>query len=362
MQFVPPRISLVQQLELILKTGITQGRWKNILPGERRLSEELQVSRSSLRLALESLEQQGIVDNHQGKSRRLLALLPPHRTDVTNKRVCLLSPKPLWQLRSFDGLWIDELRAKMQEANREFWVHDSAKTFRQKPSKALKDLVAQYPKTCWLLLHSSYEMQSWFDENGMPAVIAGTAHSDIRLPSVDSDHRATCRHAAGAMLAHGHRRIVFLTCRSKLAGDIDSEIGFKEAFTYGREEPAQPSIEYYDDSIEAICRTLNRLFQSHDKPTAILIARSEAVLTAITHLGRIGIKIPDHVSLVARDEEPYLTHIVPQITRYSLKPRTYATKIMRAIQQSLVGNSLPPAIVRLVPTLLPGKTLARIAR
>src|SRR2546430_17659508 len=61
---------IVEQLRgLILKGSYTPGQK---LPPERRLAEELGVNRASLREAIKSLEQMGLVKTRQGDGTRVL--------------------------------------------------------------------------------------------------------------------------------------------------------------------------------------------------------------------------------------------------------------------------------------------------
>jgi len=59
----PQRISLPKETYRVLLEAIENGTWSEFLPGERRLCEQFQVSRPTLRHALLQLEKEGVIRN-----------------------------------------------------------------------------------------------------------------------------------------------------------------------------------------------------------------------------------------------------------------------------------------------------------
>ena len=68
---LPRRLSLVAQTVQCLREGMSSGHWTERLPGERELSEQLQVSRRTLRAALAELQRQGWLDASRRRRRRI---------------------------------------------------------------------------------------------------------------------------------------------------------------------------------------------------------------------------------------------------------------------------------------------------
>ena len=66
---MPHRQNLVESAVQVLISRLDSGRWVGFLPGERALCEELQISRPTLRKALEVLEREGRVEVTQGRRR-----------------------------------------------------------------------------------------------------------------------------------------------------------------------------------------------------------------------------------------------------------------------------------------------------
>jgi DNA-binding LacI/PurR family transcriptional regulator len=96
-----------------------------------------------------------------------------------------------------------------------------------------------------------------------------------------------------------------------------------------------------------------------DRPSAILIAQSFTYLTAVTFFAQTGTRIPKDVSLLSRDEEVFLPHLTPDPARYELDAAAYAKALARVLDHRLMEEDNLEAI-RLVPQLIPGKSLKRL--
>ena len=114
MQEIPQLVSLVTQTERILTHGILRGTWKFRLPGERPLCRELQISRGTLRAALQALEKQNLIRIHQGLPCEIVQKSRSKARVPMLSRVGCLTPERLWRLAPFTVIYIDELRYRLQ--------------------------------------------------------------------------------------------------------------------------------------------------------------------------------------------------------------------------------------------------------
>jgi len=220
--------------------------------------------------------------------------------------------------------------------------------------------VRQNPQTCWVLAHSNERVQAWFQEKRVACVVAGSNHNGLDLPSVDLDYFAVCRHAAGVMLRHGHRRIGFLTALSHRAGDLESEAGFSA----GARQPNYIGVTHHvvrhDGTVAGINRILTRVLGLASPPTALLVANPSYFLTTITFLAECGLRVPQDVSLISRDDDIFLSYVTPGPARYSCNARTYAKRLHQALMLQLRGEKLPHSAFRIEPKYLPGPSLATV--
>lgn len=347
---LPERVSLVTQTARILRQGLETGRWPGALPGERQLAEQLRVSRPTLRSALAQLEKDGLLQNSQGKRRQpLTATRKPSRK--APKSICLLTPQALDTVPPMVLFWINELRARLAESGlgMELVVRPSA--YNARAERAWEELVRSHPSAAWVLFLSTEPMQRWFAEKRIPSLVVGSCPPDNPLPSVDVDYRAACRHAAQWFSGHGHKRLALLLPSSGCPGDQESEEGFREGAAQG-----DVKIVRHDATVEGVCAKVDRLLSTANAPTAFLIARSAHALTVLTHLQRRGLKVPQDIVLISRDEDPYLQHVVPALARYTSRPQQFARKVGEALTQVLESGAKLSKPVRLMPEFLRGET------
>lgn len=113
MSSLPQRHSLSNQMADILRQEIAQGGWREWLPGERALCEKYQISRNTLRAALDQLKRDKVIEARHGAGNRILAAAALRTDRLRSRDVALLSPEPLERLRPTQTLWIDELRVML---------------------------------------------------------------------------------------------------------------------------------------------------------------------------------------------------------------------------------------------------------
>ena len=159
---IPQRISLVAQTKSVLIQGIGERRWKGRLPSERALCEDFQVSRGTLRAAMEILSKQKLIRIRHGQPCQILPSAAVHRVRPPLSRGACLTPDPLSRLPPFYMLWMDDLRARLQRAGVQLDLYHGARYFRPGGARNLQKLVEQNPHSAWLLVLSTSAMQCWF--------------------------------------------------------------------------------------------------------------------------------------------------------------------------------------------------------
>ena len=357
---IPQRVSLMAQTTAVLRDQLLAGTWPAVLPGEHALCARLHVSRVTLRAALAQLQREGLIKASQGRRREVAVCKKPRRS-VASTVVALLSPVPLEAMQRFALYWIDDLREHLAEAGYHLEIHESRTCFVSRPASALEALAHRVRPAGWVLYQSTARMQQWFSDRAQPCVISGSRHPGVQLPSVDLDYRAVCRHAAGLMLAKGHRQIAFLNHDSGLAGDRESETGFLEA-SHAAAKPIEAAVHRHDGSLGGICRQLDALLGQAPPPTAMLVSKPQHLLTVLGHLNRRGLRVPEGISLVSRDDESFLQHVLPTIARYSARPAAMARKVSRLVLEMVRGGAVQPRDHRLMPEFIAGESLAPRSR
>jgi LacI family transcriptional regulator len=358
----PRYSSLSTQVATTLREEIVRGVWIDWLPGERALAETLQVSRETLRTALAQLRHDGHLEpNHASGNRIIRTKRAPRRKSQEEAIVALLTPDPPELMRPYVSLWVNELKTLLMENGVLLRHYNGQKFFTHHPAKALVKLISRQSAGCWLLANSTKATQLWFSGRSTPCVIAGTCHLGIDLPQVDLDHYALCRHAAGVLLAAGHRRLALLSEHSGRAGDIQSEAGFLAGVRASPHPEASPLVLNHDHSPASICKSLSRLLEMPQTPTALLVSNGASYLTVTSTLAQRGLRVPQDISVLSRDDEPFLGFLIPKPTYYAASPHIFAKRIMKPLLQSLRGEPVVPRSTRILPSFTKGASLRTLS-
>jgi DNA-binding LacI/PurR family transcriptional regulator len=92
-----------------------------------------------------------------------------------------------------------------------------------------------------------------------------------------------------------------------------------------------------------------------------LVARAGFVLTTIGYLLRSGLRVPQDVAIISRDDEAFLSQMVPGVARYFVSPETMAYRIFSAVSEVVRGSSPGPADLLIMPEFTEGETLGPVA-
>jgi DNA-binding LacI/PurR family transcriptional regulator len=354
---LPKKTVLAAQVLEILRAEITAGSWKDWLPAERPLSDLLKVSRPTLRRALKSLEHEKAIKPVHGQGHQILSRALSTAAKGRRTTVHLLSPDPLEHLRHYSHLWIAELRLKLFQSGHDFQIHHGVNYLRAGAERSLARLVARNPNGVWILVHSSRVIQRWFSLSGTPVVVIGSRHEGCDLPHVVVNMEAVCRHAAGELIRLGHRRIALVRLKTDRAGDWESDQGFLRGSQRVSGSVAARIVFYDEDTPIAITRTLQRMMRTADPPTGILMAHASGYATAATWLAERGLRIPQDVSLISREDDSFLKYLIPRPAAYQYSPRSFALKIDSLVQQLISQPARTFSGVYIIPRYARGNSV-----
>jgi len=352
--------SISEQVAATLRDEIKTGRWWKTLPGERQIAERLSVSRKTVRKALAILRKEGLVQTERSRpSACVHSRNRPKHSPGT--KVMLLLPEPLEGARPFTVLWVNHLMALLHETGVPLEVVSGWKYYGTRAGRSLRRLIDTHPARCWILARSHLTLQQWFAENQVPAVVAGSAHAGVSLPSVDIDHRALCRHAALTFLRQGHRRLALFLAKAGHAGVDESARGFHDGIATST-TAGPPLICRPAKGPGSVIRELKRLQALPRPPTGYLLSNSFSYLTVLSHSALQGLRVPRDISLISRDEEPFLSHLEPTPTRYAIRPAKFAAALHQAIKRvDSLGNG-ETFNVRIMPDFIKGGSVGRQAQ
>lgn len=341
------------QLTDLLRDRIKSGEWADRLPAERDLAETFLVSRTTLRRALAVLEKEKLIrmPPSRGNSRRITAK-PSQALAQQIRRTCILTPSLHGSPLLIEQLGI--MRGMLDHAGITVDVEEGASLLeRQNPASSLLRIVARHPHAMWVLHKMPESVQCWFGNSGLPTLVFGSVFPDIPLPGVDVDFRAAARHATGLCLARGCRKIFLMVHRTKLAGDsrtVDAVTG-----ELSRSGAPPPRIMRHDANRMRLMDALDReIVGNPGACDALIIANHHHLLTALPHLLRRGIRIPEDLSLIHLSNDPSTERLSPLPFRYDPGP-VLIRRLVAAIQ-TMAEGAVPKSSL-IIPKLLEGESM-----
>lgn len=193
--------------------------------------------------------------------------------------------------------------------------------------------------------------------SAIPAVVV----NHMVAPLWQKDQVSAADFEAGAFVAHhlralGHRKVVYAHGLLGYPGRLARLNGFSEAISEigGMQLRA---IGFSDDQAAGDLRqALAEMVAADFEPTAFFCGSDNVAVTVLSELMRLGLRVPDDISVVGHADYAIATRISPQLTTIHMPHREMgmaATRILmaRAGKTSFL-DGLPPQRVNLVPRLI----------
>lgn len=343
----------------IIRRQIEGGRWRDWLPGERRLAQELRVSRGTVRAALAILAAGQSVRAVSSRGHRVASRRRRRDQGEGRTVIGLLSPEPIETRRPYFALLLAHLREAVAARGWTLQRHSGESFFGAQAAAHLERLVNQSSCAAWMLFHSTAAAQSWFRERGLPALVAGHNYEGIDLPSLDTDHRAAGRHAGLLLARHRHRDVALVVSRRRLPGLVEGEAGFNTGFNAGAGRDAATITRLPNDADPAaLAAAVTRCLRRRPRPTAIVVEDPNQYLTVFSAVTALGLAVPTDVSLISRLDDPFLAHLVPPPARYRVEPAAFSRALMGLLARLTTREPLPSRGRKIVPDFIAGGSVS----
>lgn len=353
----PPfrRSRLADQAATALREAIQRGVWGSVLPGEHELARRLGISRPSVHAALSELAREGLIAISKGRRSRVLS---HRRASNAPPVVCVVRSVSRESASLVEHPVLLAMRAELASQGVGWEELVDAKLNSPDPGPRLERLTAGRSHVCWVTLTVPEPVQRWFQDSGLPVLVLGSCYEGVRLPSVDVNYRAVGWHAAGCMARLGHRTTALVLPHDLMPGDVACREGFAQGLSKAGQQISIIDVDAGQSALQLQAK-LDWLIAHRPRPTAILTLRPVHTQTAIVHLLRSGLRIPEDISLVSRDTDNLFELGAPELTRYRNMGAKQARRAAQLVQTLLSGYPVPRRPILITPAFVAGKTLGR---
>ncbi|MDZ7725360.1 MAG: LacI family DNA-binding transcriptional regulator [candidate division KSB1 bacterium] len=140
---------------------------------------------------------------------------------------------------------------------------------------------------------------------GTPVVIVDRYFPNTDVPFVGSDNYKGAYHAVQYLIKAGHRHIAFIQGIPDTTPNIDRLRGYRDALQ-ASDLPFNDTLIVGDSfGEENGYLEMKILARHHPRPTAVFAASNLISLGALKALAEKGLYVPDDISMISFDEQPY---------------------------------------------------------
>ena len=187
---------------------------------------------------------------------------------------------------------------------------------------------------------------------GAPVVAVDPHTGPGGRPTVDSDNLRGAHAATEHLLGLGHRRIAMLTGRPDLLSAQLREQGFRQAMAAAGAAVDEELVRLGSYDPETAAEQAARLLGGAGRPTAVFAANDLSAIATIEVARRMGLRVPEDLSVVGFDDIPEATRCTPMLTTVEQPIREMGRRAVELLIRLIRGESEPERTHIMLPTRL----------
>ena len=182
------------------------------------------------------------------------------------------------------------------------------------------------------------DMVTDFQSRGIAVVLVNNRVAGMELPCVISDEYEGVRLAVEHLISRGHRNIAMIAGRfSPYIGGERYSAFLPVTREHGIRVDAQ-HVKMCDAAVESAAQAAMDLLRRKDRPTAVFGANDVIAVGVMKAARRLGMRIPEDVSVVGFDDSSVCTMLEPELTSVHINCRRMGELSVERLQALLSGK------------------------
>jgi GntR family transcriptional regulator, arabinose operon transcriptional repressor len=358
-------IALYEQIITALREEILSGRFRpgDRIPTELELSGTHKVSRITATRAVRELENQGLIYRVKGRGSFVRA---ESEWRINRERSRFLSFVVPFERQAGSGYeLLNGAEAQANKAQQILTIHNSDGS-PQREKEIILDLLERrtegllfYPTSCF----ANQDILSRLLLDRIPLVVIDRPVVGVEASFVAPDNVGSIRSVVEYLAGLGHRRIAFLAnTRRNLISEQERFVGYcrgmmslripllREYVRIEDELPEADRVNHWNDmeaNVGAAQRALEGLMAMEAPPTAIITVNDLYAVVVEKAARRMGIGIPQQLSITGYDNLPFLEHLEIPLTTVAQPFRLMGETAIR-VMQNLIRDPQAPVETHLL--------------
>jgi DNA-binding LacI/PurR family transcriptional regulator len=322
------RLSLIEQTAAHLREGLIAGRWRGQLPGVVRLAEDLAVSKLTLRGALRIVEAEGLVElGTDGRSRHV-----PDKASAQKRplRIGILLFDSLTNETSQSLEIFLEVYHELEAAGFTVFFSKETQCGLGQDVKRITRYVKRARADAWVVASGSRALLEWFAVQPLPAMALFGRQAGLPIAGAKLDKRPPLLQVTRQLIALGHRRIVHICRRIQRVPEPSPNAlaVLAELEAHGCLGQGDYNLPDWEETPGGLHTLLTELFRT-TPPTALIIDETPLVIAAQQFLAERKLRVPEHVSLVAKDRDSCYQFCYPPMAHIAWRTEPVVRRIVQ---------------------------------
>ncbi len=184
----------------------------------------------------------------------------------------------------------------------------------------------------------------------VPMVLIDRYFKENTAPYVATNNFEGAYRATSYLIQKGHKQIACIQGLTHTTSNKNRVLGFREASKDHNLPISNISVSGSDYSIENGYTETLKLLQSTQRPTAIFALNNQIAIGVMKALKQSGLKIPEDISLVSFDEQPFFELLSPPLTSIRQPMEEIGKEAVRMLFQimenkKVTSNLLAPEFI-----------------